>query len=197
MSRRRNAGFTIVEALLAMAIFSFVIVTIIVAFRQMMSSYRHGVVSQQTQELAREITDRIGKESRSSDSVTVVRDASAEITFLCFEDTQFEYHDDSGDLRLGTNISSACNQTDSAARSLIDNNLQVTVFDVERVSSPSPDQVALGINLRLVVATDSTQADGVELLDSTRETCDPTQPGAQYCATTVIQTSIGLRSRSS
>lgn len=67
----RQRGFTIVELLLAMTIFSFLMVTITVAFRQIMSSYRGGVVRQRTQETAREVIDVMTKEMRASDSFDI------------------------------------------------------------------------------------------------------------------------------
>jgi prepilin-type N-terminal cleavage/methylation domain-containing protein len=178
-------GFTVVELLLALAIFGFTMVTITVAFTQILRSYRHGVISQRTQETARELISDLTKQSHSSTDVEVTGPDDDGITYLCFSQVQYEFNENLNTLETGEN-SGSCNQQDTGAVPVInDDELQVLVFEPElRPSTGTP----FGINISVIIATNDD-----ELLDETENRCDPTIAGSHFCATTRMFTSIGLR----
>jgi len=183
---KNQSGFTIIEILLAMAIFSFVMITVITAFTQIIRSYRKGVVSQRTQEATREIIDLISKEARVSTDVFVGTDVPAGVKLLCFKDgSQFEYNQTDHTLKQGTTIV-GCNTHDVNAKSVVSEDLDVLRFKPQIKSTTKP--ITLGFNIDLLVATDN----GPDSLIS-GDACDPLKAGSQFCSTSSLKTSIGLR----
>ena len=186
---RDQSGFTIIEILLAMAIFSFVMITIITAFTQIIRSYRKGVVSQRTQESTREIVDLISKEARNSSDVEVktAGGGASLVRLLCFNNTVFEYR------KAGKTLKQRSSEdcvSSTAGESVVSDELDVLDFVADDKSSVNGTK--LGFNLTIAVGTDNGTG-GAGLLDSTGKVCDPSKAGSQFCSTSSLTTSIGLR----
>jgi prepilin-type N-terminal cleavage/methylation domain-containing protein len=189
MTRHRSgqSGFTIIEVLLAMAIFSFVMITIITAFTQIIRSYRKGVVSQRTQESTREIVDLVSKEARGSSEVST-KTIGANKKLLCFGSSVFAYDKITKTLSLGSKGSDC--KVDPGAKNIVNKELDVLDFDVKVIRAGGlPAGTVLGINLEVLVGTDN----GPDSLIDSSNSCDPSKAGAQFCSTSKLETSIGLR----
>jgi len=177
-------GFTIIELLMAMAVFSFVMVIIVAAFMQLMSGYRQGVTNQKTQNLNREILVQMTRAAHDSSTLTV----SADNSHVCFGDSQYDYDQTNGNLYLGER-SANCSSVAANRKNLISDDLKVLKFVVDpRSSSNTANPVVLGANVELTIATRNE-----DLLDDSGQACDPTKAGSQYCSITTIKTAVGLR----
>ncbi len=185
-NNKNQSGFTIVELLLALAIFSFILVAMTVAFSQIIRSYRKGVIAQRTQESSRELIDTLTKEAHRAGSIDV--NDTATKRFLCFGSTQYEYDLTDRTLKRGiNNPSTNCSASDLGAVGVIDSDsLQISKFDVEVIQTVSGE--TLGINIDVIVATKTN-----DLLNATGTACDGAVAGQHFCATSRIATSIGLR----
>ena len=199
MSRQRKSqsGFTIIEILLAMAIFSFVMITIITAFSQIIRSYRKGVVSQRTQEATRQVVDLVSKEARVSTeiSVGVYGTGVNKVNILCFKNgSQFEYKANNHTLKQGSS-SPSCNSLDPLARNVVDKKeLDVLKFKPSIKSTSGTPPVTLGINLEVSVGTNNGPD---SLMNAAKTACDPLKAGSQFCSISSLKTSIGLRVKES
>ena len=186
-NKKNQSGFTVVELLLALAIFSFILVAMTVAFSQIIRSYRKGVIAQRTQETSRELIDTLTKEAHRADNVEV-NDVGSK-RFICFGSTQFEYDASISNrtLKRGTNNPATNCSVSNATVDIIDSDsLQLSQFDVSVVKADSGE--TLGINVDMIVATKTN-----DLLNASGTACDGAAPGQHFCATTRIATSIGLR----
>lgn len=185
--KKDQFGFTVVELLLALAIFSFILVAMTVAFSQIIRSYRKGVIAQRTQETSRELIDTLTKEAHRADSI-VVNDIGS-TRFLCFGSTQYEYHITDKTLKRGTNNPATnCSDSNATVNVIESTSLQLSLFDVTVVQAGPPSGETLGINVDIIVATKTT-----DLLNASGTACNGAAAGQHFCATTRIATSIGLR----
>src|SRR5579859_2625197 len=73
------SGFTLVELIVAMAFFSFMMAIISIGFIQITHIYQAGVSSRRTQEAGRSIMEDIAREVRSASAI----DSSSGIGVLC------------------------------------------------------------------------------------------------------------------
>lgn len=179
---RNSRGFTIVELLMAMAIFSFVMITIVVAFTQLMSGYRQGVSSSRTQNAAKEVMTEMTRFAHGASDIKVSPDKS----HICFGSNQYDFDSSTGDLYLGISTNESCTEQASNRRLVIANNLKVIEFVVDEQTSTR--DIQLGANVRLTIATDTE-----DLRDEDTGLCDPSKAGSQYCSITTIETALGLR----
>ncbi len=186
--RNDQSAFTIVELILALAIFGFVMVIITTGFTQIMRSYRQSLVSQRTQEAGRELINQLLKQAHTAKTLTITDAAGGDpIQYLCLGDIQYQYNADQNTLEQGSNTAGgACNSPTTTSPVIDQEGLQVSRFDIEAVESPS-DKL-LGFNVDLILATSENS-----LLKPGAEACNPAVSGAHFCATTRITTSIGVR----
>jgi len=182
MKRFDSKGFTIVELLMAMAIFSFVMVIVVVAFTQLMRSYRQGVTSQKTQSLAREIIVDMTRIAHESNEIKT--DTTGTTSHFCLGNVQYNYNSAANTLSQGN--SADCTTPDASSEDLVGDGYQVLDFQAEPKSNAS-NTVQLGANISLTIATETD-----DLLTDTNA-CNPALAGSQFCSVTTINTAVGLR----
>lgn len=88
----KQRGFTIVELMIATAVFSTILLVILTAITQVGRMYYKGITTAHTQEAARTIMDRISQETQFSGSSSVptkVLGSSRENGVLCIGKTRF------------------------------------------------------------------------------------------------------------
>ncbi len=67
----RQKGFTLVELLLSMAFFSFILLFVVTGFIQINRAYTRGITTKEVQTSTRDVMDEISKAIRDSEAVTV------------------------------------------------------------------------------------------------------------------------------
>ena len=92
--RDYNDGFTIIELMIAITIFSLVLLVIMAAITQIGKMYYKGVTAARTQNTTRQIVDRISQEIQFSDMAIEPRNvysANQKVGVLCLGKTRFFY----------------------------------------------------------------------------------------------------------
>jgi len=93
MGKNKQTGFTIIELLVATAIFSLVLIVFLSAFIKIGNMFYKGVSITNTQEVARTITDDISNDIRFSGSVPTVVSADASGKgYFCIGQHRYKYN---------------------------------------------------------------------------------------------------------
>ena len=200
---KNQAGFTLVELVMAMAVFSFMLTIIMVGFLGVVKTHESGVVQRNTQQNARLAMDQLSKAAqRSSQAITIVTSpatvSTSEIDKVCLasfgQNLVFEvkpiYVSASltvQSLTLGTISAGQCKSAATFTR-LTDNSSTVTQFKVTTIPK-------LGASLGAIeTALSVASAYGVSDLDGSKQqtSCSP-GPGSQFCSVTTIDSTAALR----
>lgn len=189
--RSRSAGFTLVELIVAMAFFSFMLAIISLGVVQVMRIYQSGVASRRTQSAARAAMEEISRDVRVSHRVPA---ASLSNNRLCLEgDNTVDYirtstHRLEKRLLATPSCPASVRPVDIAeTTTLIDGdsrNTQLRQFQLTPTADPSGRVIS--VEVTLVVTT------GPEDLIS-GNACDPEARGSQFCSTTQLIGTISLR----
>src|SRR5688500_10704829 len=78
---RKSSGFTLVELIVALAFFSFMLLIVSAGFLQIGRIYQSGVSLRRTQQAARSVTTEIAREVRGASSISSV----SGVDRLCLE----------------------------------------------------------------------------------------------------------------
>ena len=196
------AGFSLIELLVAMAVFSFMLIIISVGFIGIIKINQSTNASRLTQQSASLIIDTIERQLRSSSQVVATPNGA--LGRLClFNDSQYsEYMVDAyGDLREGTipSLGLICpNQTAATLASwqrINTNNVASGATDGVKVQRFLPTATALpGSTGGMVTVELSMTGQGVSAsdLNPAKTSCNP-QPGSQFCSVTTLITTAVLR----
>lgn len=201
-------GFTLVELLIAITMFSMVLVLISVTFIQINRSYTRGLSSKMVHEEARDVLESISSDMRtvSSSKQLIVEcengssncDWEESVDKLCIDNNVYTFiqpdasRGRSGSLNLAENTN-----CDGASRStgsdMFSEQVQPYFF---RVSEVVPDKT---YKLELVLATGSYSSDLLQFAHGSGGNprslgCDVTSPGSQFCQTQYLDTTVTLRS---
>ncbi|HSX01673.1 MAG TPA: prepilin-type N-terminal cleavage/methylation domain-containing protein [Candidatus Saccharimonas sp.] len=185
-------GFTLVELLVAMAIFSFVLVIVTAGFVQIIRIHQSGIASRATQQQSRLVMDSVIKDIRQSGTAAV--GGTAQLSTLCLTkgSQTLEYAVDiNGDLRVGTIAPPAAGVCPAAVftsawRTLNDTTGQVTQFAATTTPAVTP-----GLGTAMVVLTIASR-NNLNALNATKTACLPGS-GAQFCAVTTLSSGAALR----
>jgi type II secretory pathway pseudopilin PulG len=205
-------GFTIIELLLAMTFFSFIMMIIVVGFMQLVRTYRGGIIRRDTQTAIRQSVDRITDQIHRSDLIEVTGNDT--LSYICTDTTWFILNTAGNSGKITSSdiptASTSCGDVVvplSDQKSLFDNDkMQLLYFKIEekstsRPTGASPPLPVDGINLRLIIGTRSDDAIGGDEFirqitdggETDRFECNNGIFGSQYCAITDITTSIARR----
>jgi prepilin-type N-terminal cleavage/methylation domain-containing protein len=205
-------GFTIIELLLAMTFFSFIMMIVVVGFMQLVRTYRGGIIRRDTQIAIRQSVDRMTDQIHNSEIVKVSGDANE--SYICTDNIWFILNTAGNSGKITSSdipaASTSCGDTlvpASDQESLFDDDkMQLLYFKVEEKSTSRPGAAIPpfpidGINLRLIIGTRSDDGIGGDefirqIIDggaTDRFECDSGIFGSQYCAITDITTSIARR----
>lgn len=191
MKKINNKGFTIVELIMAMAFFSFVLSMILFGFIQIVRAYRGGVITHRTQLALRDVVNDITEEVHDSQSLELTTDNG--ITYLCGSRAVYIYDKSLGSLKkeaLSNDIDCSSVENipnDDAAKNLLPDSLMVSKFEAE---SKTVGGKQVGVNIDMEVATN--QLDLLKEEDG-RKICDPSLKGSQFCEVSRLATSIAIR----
>jgi prepilin-type N-terminal cleavage/methylation domain-containing protein len=191
MTLQRQDGFTMVELLVAMAIFSFMLLIVSAGFLQVVRIQQSGIASRTTQQNARLVLDSLTKDVRVSAAAGVGNPGA--LNWLCLNrgSQTLEYAvDGSGDLRAGSIASPPVGTCPAPAftaswRTLNDTGTQVTQFAVTTTPPVSPGLGTAMVTITLVSRNNLTA------LDATKTHCTA-GGGAQFCAVTTLSSGASL-----
>jgi Tfp pilus assembly protein PilW len=181
-----------IELLVAMTIFSFVLLIVSAGFVQVVRIHQSGLASRATQQNARLIMDAITKDIRQA--ATAASGGTAQLGTLCLAkgSQTLQYAVDSaGNLRAGTIATPAAGTCPAASftsswRTLNDAAVQVTQFALTTTPAVNP-----GLGTSTVTLTVVSRSN-LSALDSTQTRCLPGS-GAQFCAVTTLTSAAALR----
>ena len=199
-ARNDQAGFSLIELLLAMALFSFGLLVIAVGFIGLFGIYQSGVVNRETQANSRVALDRIVQISRQATSFNAVPGAAAGV--LCVDGPNLKYYLDTGTNRLMEgpwNPDTSVCAAGGGVTPITAADVQVAAFGVEQFAynNPSPGVWVLtpctfqGTCQLQDVRVDLRLTNSIADLDSTDTNCLPNR--ALACAVTSLSTSITAR----
>jgi prepilin-type N-terminal cleavage/methylation domain-containing protein len=184
-------GFTLVELIIALALFSFMMVFVSMGFIHVIRIHESGVASRTTQQNNRLVMDAISKDVRQAGLAG--SGGPVRLNYLCLRkgSQMLQYAvDTNSNLRVGT-ITAAPGTCPAPAfgaswRTLNDAKVAVTQF---AVTTTPATQLGLGsVTVTLTMAS----RNNLDALDSTRTRCLP-GPGSQFCAVTTISSGAALR----
>lgn len=175
---KQPRGFTLVELIVAMALFSMMLLIISVGVLQIMKMYQSGLASRQTQQAARLALEDITREVRNSSTAIVPA-----LDTLCLEGVQaVQYQVVNKSLQKVTGGSTCAAGT--TTRTLIDGSGKIQVATFLPTLIP-PAGTAASVKVVLTVTTGAA-----DLLSGA--TCRP-GTGSQYCSSTSYSNIISLR----
>jgi len=176
----RQAGFTLVEITLAMAIFTFMLLVVSLAYINIARLYNAGTAARNVQQNNRFALEQMTRVARTSKSVTMLdTDSHGSLTGICFGSSNL-FFVQNGELR------------------------QATVTDCRAVPTQSQLLSAKGVSVARLEADESSDgtvtirlwmASRVDLLDTT----DPNRlqcrggAGTEFCAINKLVTTVELR----
>jgi len=203
-ARRHSAkasGFSLIELLMAMAVFSFMLLIISAGFIGIVHINQSTTASRNTQQNARIVIETIERQLRSA-SVVYVQMVPATPPLipantqgrLCLmtESTYLEYVVQGDNLTVGPVASlAAC---DAAAAPYIGTTSQLNDSGVKVVRFVPTTTAIVGQNGGLASVELSMVGAGITLpeLNSTYTACNP-GPGSQFCSVTTLATTAALR----
>lgn len=199
-------GFTMVELLIAMAVFSFMLSIVLVGFVSIVRIDQAGLTSRATQQNARDLSDTVTQSIRTSTQAWTST-VSSSVNTLCLGDiggtTEYALFASANgsDLYSGPGPATAsqpCNapaSPPSSWRKLNDDNVAVMLMQAS-VTPPIPGTLGT-VSLTLGVASRNDLADTVlqpnpSDITKSQVACKP-DAGDQFCAATTLTTSAALR----
>lgn len=168
-----QSGFTIIELLLAMSFFTFILLFVITGFVQINRSYTRGITQKNVQNGTRTVFDDISRTIRSANSGDIIFINDSNNYRLCVGSIRYGFNQQIGadtetesisdetfsgtsePLTIARTINPSSNCTDRISRSeehtrtLLDDNLMVQHLQVERIGTSN------SFHLELVVTTET------------------------------------------
>ena len=203
-------GFTLVELLLALAVFSFVLVFVTTAFLQLFRTYNRGVTRKEVNQSARALLDDITDKLRVVSDPNLVKSDMTTQGRLCIGSYSYVWNTLS-QIESGTNLTKVNGQTVKLVR--IDNdtgreacktpiNYNLTGFQAssmfsERVAiqtlTVTPQTGGVTGLFGVAVTASTSQVNFLESILSGK--CRADSFSTSYCARVTLQETVGLRNR--
>jgi prepilin-type N-terminal cleavage/methylation domain-containing protein len=221
MQLKRQSGFTLVELLLAMAVFSVLLVIMSSGVLQLYRIYEAGLEIRDTQEAARTIAQDITNDTHDSLAVAVGTSSNGQSEICLYTTIQqqnntltgIEYytgpHDASSTSlavhRVGVttpyNPSAApgCGTTTGTDTVITSTAVTVKIFQANALAPVAPNIAPSLISLAMSVESADAQQPGDVIHDAVSglDQCNPASSGLQYCSITNIQLSALSHSETS
>lgn len=199
--RDKSAGFTIIELLLATAIFSAVIVVALASFLGVSRLFYKGVTTTQTQQTARHILDVVSSDIQSASTPVQVKSTTDGRSYTCIGSARYIYklnnpvnlgdHNDTekfGLLRDSLPGNSSCLNPyvddgggvlpPSNAVELLGNGMILSSLEI----SPFGNSTTYTLKIKLATGDDD--------LSTPEATCDSNLAASQNCAITELSTTV-------
>lgn len=183
-----NSGFTLVELMIASAVFGTVLLLITIAVMQIGRTYFKGITSTRTQEAARSITDEVAQALQfgSGDPVIVPG-------MVCSGGKKFSYQIDqqvvggSGNALKMVEVTNCDGQTPNMAvgREMLGNRMRLADFNVAPLSATND---LYEVRVRVVTGDN-------EVLTPNRMECRLDPSTAHYCSASELTTVVQKRVR--
>lgn len=206
--RRSLTGFTIIELLIAMAVFSVVLLVLTTGMLQISRLYYKGITTAKTQETARQVMDEISRSIQFGGGTVTGTAAPAPGTtqYFCIGDKQYSYLlgkqlSDNPDPATQTKnalvvqaFSGGCGSasqnlltgaTGSDIRELLGPNMRLSKLELTNLNPPSD---LWRLDLRIVHGED-------DLLNPAKDNCGGARAGGQFCAASELRTVVKKRVR--
>ena len=204
----KQKGFTLVELILAMAFFSFILLFVIVGFVQINRSYTRGITTKEVQNTARELMENICLAIRNSEanSIETFNTVPGRLR-LCAGTTRFGwnmadaggnftsevYGDTGGIISISRTSTGACQDPialnasgGNGTQSLVPDNIVVQYLEVRRLGTSN------SYTVELVISTDG-RANPLDFSTfGPNATCD-IQTGDQFCDVARLETVVTAR----
>lgn len=184
MNRRLNSkGFTIVELMIATAVFSVILMVFVAAIIQVGRIYYKGVIQSRTQERARAISEQVAKDLQFGKADTF----SSGPGYVCVGGHVYVYNlgsqlgVDPG-VGIGVRNGSDCSASTVGLTELLGERMQITKFDVTSSGG------LYNVTVRVVYGNDSDFTG-----DPATSSCKPLSFGGQFCAVSELTTTVAPR----
>lgn len=196
MKKIDNKGFTLVELLLAMAFFSFILLFITTGFIVVNRAYNKGITVKLIQDEARSTMEKLVREVRSANTVT--EDASVPGCITINSDSYYWFVPVSGDalspMRLMVARDTTCSEAEVApspvGEDLLHERVGVQYMEISRVSDGGNSAPFYKVHMILSTVD-------ADLLDSTGLTAScltqSASSGNQYCDLVELVTIVSTR----
>lgn len=208
----KQGGFTIVELMLAMTIFSLILIAASAGIVQISRLYYKSAITSRTQDNARSIVTELSRSLQFSGATPVINNTGVEYTSgkpvrsVCIGSLRFSYVLDQqvGDdtpyvLWRDNEADSACTPLDvtdsnlgsvSEGIELIGENSRITRLNIEnnRAKEYSVQLTVAYGDSDLFLALDASGDEASDPADIVRYICRPSGPSTQFCATAEIET---------
>ncbi len=188
-------GFTLVELLLAMSIFSFMLLIVTAGFINVVKINEEGIASRSTQQNVRLLMDQVTKDIRQSAAATVAGVAPTQRLCLAKGSQTVEYAVDAtiptaAKLRKNTIANPAAGTCPVPAfnatwTTINDPTVAITQF---RLATTPPVSPGLGT---VMVTVTAVSVDNLNVLNAAKTACLPGS-GAQFCAVTTVSSGATL-----
>lgn len=195
---QKQSGFTMIELLLAMAIFSMALVIVSAGFINIVRLYQSGLASRSTQQNARLLLEEVSRTVRDSGSATpvVVTTGVGGVTVVsrvCLQNgSRIVVYavDGAGNLRQGTTTVPTCPAPafDSSWKTVNDSTVRVTQFAIDSTGKVGP---AGGTVMMTITVASKNNLDNLD--DTTNKTTCRPGAGSQFCAVTTLSSTATLR----
>lgn len=187
-----HEGFTAVELLIAMAVFSFVLTLSTIGFIQINQMYQHGVAAQKVQDATRHIKEDMTRTLRESDYIRV--DNTSGTAIVCTDSRRFFVNSEAlykqpfatDEEANGPCLPEGGLSLEHASR-LTDEELILLDFTVTPFNALEDDSGYSSAQVKLSVGTAATQ----DLIEDDR--CEPTEAGSHFCAVSEQITTVTTR----
>lgn len=190
--RRFQTGFTLIELIIAMAIFSFMLLILMVGVLQIFKMYQADLSSKRSQEAARTAMDEISRDVRDSNGVMSVHTNGTQGWICLDSDSLAIYETTDGTSLYKTSGLTNCsdgNFSGGTTTKIIDGSgvVQSRSFKPVAINDSSGDPVSVRINLVVTTGAD-------DLFSDQNLTQCSIGAGAEFCASTTMSNVISLRS---
>lgn len=185
-----QTGFTLIELILALAIFNFVLLIVVVGYLNIVKIYENGIAARDAQQNARYGLEEISRLARNDSSYVVTHAANGDRLCLYGSQSYDLFYVNVADNRLHHAVlspnadTSQCGlgyiATDAAISS---SDVIVPIFLINKGLSPLKPN-AFTIDIAMAAAN--------AVLTGTQD-CDPTAGGSQFCSVTKLHSAIDLR----
>jgi prepilin-type N-terminal cleavage/methylation domain-containing protein len=192
-----QGGFTLVELLIAMAIFSLMLLVIVSGFLQVVRIQQAAVASRNTQHNARFALEEMVREARTASEVTVITGppGPAPLHAVCLrsEGGLVRYQVSSSRLyRASYPLSGSCSSPPpSGERAMTAPDVAVVRLQATATSTGPvvPPQPGLRISIGVASTADTSRLQSADQFRS----CNQSLGGSQYCSVTNLESSVTLR----
>lgn len=185
-SAPKTAGFTLIELMLAMALFSLGLLVVAAGFLSLLHLYQNGVVSRATQHDSRFGINQILTDSHDARGYIVTHGAS---DIVCMIGAEKGYYVNGNRLVVGTwSSASPCLAANIAATQPI-SSANNAILNFTADEGPAKGVCSGSCNVRITLRVASATASA----NVTGNQCDPSKPNLTFCSVTVVSTTLVTR----